>query len=255
MLPRTLVEAIRYFSDPEVAHGFMVKLRWPNGVECPHCGSSEIRYISTRRLWECKTRHPRRQFSYKVGTIFEDSPLGLDVWLPAIWMIANCKNGVSSHEMARSLGVTLKTAWFMLHRIRLAMQPGSSASSPARSRRMKPSSAGGLATCTPASGRPRGAARSERKSCSASWSARARSAPSTSRTTSGAPSLRRSRGPVEPGSDVYTDDLASNVGLAPEYVHDVIDHPERYVDGRIHTNGLEKNWRFRTCEGSQPGRA
>ena len=123
--PRTLGEAIRYFSDPDVCLDFMVSLRWPNGVACPTCGSIDPRFISTRRLWECKSKHAKRQFSIKVGTIFEDSPIGLDKWLAAIWMIANAKNGVSSYEISRSIGVTQKTAWFMLHRIRLAMQTDS----------------------------------------------------------------------------------------------------------------------------------
>src|SRR5438876_10060701 len=100
----------------------MVEARWPKGVACPTCGAPDPRFISTRRLWECRMKHPRRQFSVKVGTIFEDSPLGLDKWLPALWMLANCKNGISSYELGRDLKVTQKTAWFMLSRIRLAMQ-------------------------------------------------------------------------------------------------------------------------------------
>jgi transposase-like protein len=120
-LPTTLVEAIRYFSDPDTCLATVVMLRWPNGVKCPTCGSQEVRFIQTRRVWECKTKHPRRQFSAKTGTIFEDSPLPLDKWVCAIWMIANAKNGISSYEVHRGIGVTQKTAWFMLHRIRLAV--------------------------------------------------------------------------------------------------------------------------------------
>lgn len=123
--PQTLTEAIRYFADPDVALTTMVELRWPEGVHCPICGRADVRFIATRRVWECKEKHPRRQFSAKVGTIFEDSPLGLDKWFAAVWMIANCKNGVSSYEIHRAIGVTQKSAWFMLHRIRLAMQTGS----------------------------------------------------------------------------------------------------------------------------------
>src|SRR5882762_9675465 len=122
--PKTLLEAIKYFADPNVAHETMVSLRWPNGVHCPTCGRTDVRFISTRRLWECKEKHPRRQFSAKVGTIFEDSPIDLGKWFAAVWMVANCKNGVSSYEIHRALGVTQKTAWFMDHRIRLAMQSG-----------------------------------------------------------------------------------------------------------------------------------
>ena len=120
--PKTLQQAIIYFADPDNCLNFMVARRWPNGVECPTCGSEEVRFISTRWMWECKGKHPRKQFSVKVGTILEDSPLPLDKWLIAVWMVANCKNGVSSYEVARTLGVTQKSAWFMLHRIRLAMQ-------------------------------------------------------------------------------------------------------------------------------------
>lgn len=123
-IPKTLQDAIRSFSDPDICLSFMVGIRWPNGITCPRCGSAEVRFIGTRRLWECKTTHPKRQFSVKVGTIFEDSPISLEKWLAAIWMLANAKNGVSSYEVHRSLGVTQKTAWFMLHRIRLAMQTG-----------------------------------------------------------------------------------------------------------------------------------
>src|SRR5260221_648444 len=120
--PRTLQQAILYFADPDNCLNFMVERRWPNGVECPTCGRKDVRFISTRRMWECKVQHSRKQFSCKVGTIFEDSALPLAKWLIAIWMIANCKNGVSSYEIGRALGVTQKSAWFMLHRIRLAMQ-------------------------------------------------------------------------------------------------------------------------------------
>jgi transposase-like protein len=123
--PQTLMEAVRHFADPEVTHNTMVELRWPSGVHCPTCGRVDVRFIATRRMWECKEKHPKKQFSSKVGTIFEDSPLSLDKWFVAIWQIANCKNGVSSYELARAIGVTQKTAWFMRHRIRLAMQIGS----------------------------------------------------------------------------------------------------------------------------------
>src|SRR5688572_20127791 len=121
-LPKTLIEAVTYFSDPDDCLNYVVARRWPNGVTCPTCGSADVSFIPTRRIWECKAKHGKRQFSVKVGTIFEDSPLGLNKWLPAVWMIANCKNGVSSWEIHRSIGVTQKTAWFMLQRIRLAMQ-------------------------------------------------------------------------------------------------------------------------------------
>src|SRR5436190_8894581 len=121
--PRTLTEAIRYFSDFNNCRDYMVPRRWVNGVvTCPVCGGASVYFDASRKGWECKTRHPKRKFTLKTGTVFEDSPLGLDKWLPCVWMIVNMKNGVSSHEIKRALGVTQKTAWFMLHRVRLAMQ-------------------------------------------------------------------------------------------------------------------------------------
>jgi len=121
--PRTLQEAIRYFTDFDNCQKFMIEMRWPDGkVRCPTCNAEKVTYLEKARLWKCYAKHPRAKFSLKVGTIFEDSPIGLDKWLPAMWLIANCKNGISSYEIARGLGVTQKTAWFMDHRIRLAMQ-------------------------------------------------------------------------------------------------------------------------------------
>src|SRR5262245_32832044 len=122
--PRTLLAAIRFFADPENCRAFMVAMRWPDGVTCPRCGSKEVAYLENARVWKCRGKHKAQKFSAKVGTIMEDSPIGLDKWLPAIWLIVNCKNGVSSYEVHRALGVTQKTAWFLLQRIRLAMQEG-----------------------------------------------------------------------------------------------------------------------------------
>ena len=125
MEPKTLQAAILYFNNPDNCLDFLSIRRWPNGVVCPTCNSKEARFLRTRRLWECKSKHPKRQFSIKVGSIFEDSALPLDKWLTAIWLIANAKNGISSYEIHRSLGVTQKAAWFMLHRIRVALRAGS----------------------------------------------------------------------------------------------------------------------------------
>src|SRR5713226_3551280 len=123
--PKTLQKAIIYFSNPDNCLAYLIARRWPNGVICPTCGRTDVTFLAKQRKWQCKTTHQRRQFSIKTGTIFEDSPLGLDKWLTAVWMITNCKNGVSSYEVHRAIGVTQKTAWFMVHRIRLAMQTGS----------------------------------------------------------------------------------------------------------------------------------
>jgi transposase-like protein len=122
--PKTLIEAIRYFSDPDFCRNFLASLRWPDGVTCPTCQSKEVTFMASRGLWQCKSKHPKRQFSVKVGTIFEDSAAPLDKWLAVIWLVANAKNGISSYEVHRAVGVTQKTGWFMLSRIRLAMQTG-----------------------------------------------------------------------------------------------------------------------------------
>ena len=123
--PETLLEAVRFFSDYQNCHTFMVRLRWPDGhVTCPRCGSDNVNYLPNARVFKCFQKHPCQKFSLKVGTVFEDSPIGLDKWLPVMWMLANCKNGVSSWEIHRAIGVTQKTAWFMLQRARLAMQDG-----------------------------------------------------------------------------------------------------------------------------------
>src|SRR5205809_3884168 len=122
--PETLLEAVSYFSNPENAFQFFKEIRWPNGVRCPRCGSDNVTFLENAKVWKCRTPHLKQKFSAKVGTIFEDSPIGLEKWLPAMWLASNCKNGISSYESHRALGVTQKTAWFMLQRIRLAMQEG-----------------------------------------------------------------------------------------------------------------------------------
>src|SRR5271166_3951194 len=120
--PKSLQEAILYFSNPDNCLDHLVARRWPNGVVCPTCGSTKVNFSASRRIWQCGSHHAKRQFSVKVGTIFEDSPIGLDKWLAATWMLTNCKNGISSYEVGRALRVTQKSAWFMMHRIRLALQ-------------------------------------------------------------------------------------------------------------------------------------
>ena len=123
--PETLQQAIIYFADEERAHKFMCGMRWPDGVvKCPRCESKKVAFIATRRIWKCKACESHQQFSIKVGTVMEDSPIKLDKWLCAFWLIANAKNGISSYEIMRALGVTQKTGWFLLHRIRLSMQRG-----------------------------------------------------------------------------------------------------------------------------------
>ena len=121
--PETLQQAIRYFTDPDVCLAAAVQLRWQGKpITCPTCGSQTVHFIATRWIWRCSEQHDRRQFSVKIGTIMEDSPIGLDKWMVAIWLLASAKNGISSYELGRSIGITQKSAWFMNHRIRLAMQ-------------------------------------------------------------------------------------------------------------------------------------
>jgi transposase-like protein len=118
--PKTLADAVVYFADADNSLKYLAEKRWKNGVECPYCDAKSPMFLATRRIWKC--RSCRKQFSIKVGTIFEDSPIPLNKWLAAMWLIANCKNGVSSYEISRDLGLTQKTTWFMLHRVREAMQ-------------------------------------------------------------------------------------------------------------------------------------
>src|SRR5437660_846761 len=121
--PKTLQRAIQFFGDFENCRQFMIAVRWPDGkVRCPYCDSEKVTYLANARLYRCYGDHPKQKFSLKVGTVFEDSPIALEKWLPAVWLVVNCKNGISSYELHRALGVTQKSAWFMLHRIRLAMQ-------------------------------------------------------------------------------------------------------------------------------------
>ncbi len=249
--PQTLIEAIRYFSDPDVCQDFIVSLRWSDGtVSCPTCGREDVRYIATRRIWECKDKHAKRQFSVKVGTIFEDSPIPLDKWLAAIWIIANAKNGVSSYEMHRSIGVTQKTAWFMLHRIRLAMQSESFDKMDGEIEADE-TFVGGAARfmhqyrIDRGKGKARGPIGKtavfgllERHGPDGHSRVRAKVMPNTRRTAL-IPEVRKN---VERGSEVYTDAYRSYILLRGEFQHQVIDHAEKYVEGKVHTNGVENFW-------------
>src|ERR1700744_2283542 len=121
-IPQSLLQATRYFADPDVCVDFVAALRWPDGIECPHCDGKRVSYLTSRRIWKCMNKECQKQFSAKTGTVFEDSPISLDKWLTAVWLVVNCKNGVSSYEIAKDLKGTQKSAWFMLHRIRLALK-------------------------------------------------------------------------------------------------------------------------------------
>lgn len=244
-LPQTQLEAIRYFGNPETCHEFIVNMRWPKGVECPHCKSQNVgKFSGKRRVANCKAC--KRQFTAKLGTIFEDSPLGLDKWLPAVWMIVNAKNGISSCELGRSLGVTQKTAWHMGHRIRLALHAGSF------------EKLSGIVESdeTFIGGRSRFMHKA-RKKLQSGWKGMTPVQGLLERTAGGKPSrvklkvLKTTRKHevqgnvrehVVKGSEVHTDALRSYIGMDADYVHKVVDHAICYAKDNVHTNGLENFW-------------
>lgn len=242
--PKTLQEAIQYFTDPENCRAYVAAKRWPNGVICPTCGSRKVSFLKAQLRWQCSSHHPKRQFSVKVGTIFEDSPLGLDKWLPCIWLITNCKNGVSSWEIHRALGVTQKTAWFMLHRARLAHQGkmggklggevevdesfigGKARNMHVAKRRQKITSPGPKDKVAVMGMIQRGG------------SVRAFVVPDNKRKHLQPRILEH----IEAGSAIFTDELKSYRGLDSDYQHQVIDHAVEYVRGNVHTNTAENFW-------------
>jgi transposase-like protein len=249
--PTTLQAAIVYFSDPDVAFDEMVRFRWPDGVvKCPTCGSAEVYFTESRRIWQCKEKHTKRQFSVKVGSIMEDSPIGIDKWLTAVWLITNAKNGISSYELARALGITQKSAWFMLHRIRLAMQDedGGKLNGTVE---VDETYIGGAARFMHASKRKRyrpGRALNNKVAVMALLERHRKDDGGSRVRTRVLAGLKRHhvqphvRQNVEPGSNLHTDAFYSYAGLNDQFVHNVIDHAEAYVDGQVHTNGCENFW-------------
>lgn len=251
--PETLLEAIQYFSTGDNAFEYLKRLRWPKGVTCPRCGTDKVTFLEKRKIWQCRCCKEKRQFSVKVGTIFEDSQLPLGKWFAAMWMIANCKNGVSSYEVHRALGVTQKTAWFMLHRIRTAMKAQSIVIEKIRGVvEADESYIGGLArnmhentkvrrgiTGTGMKGKTAVMGLLERHSEKGHSRVVADVVPGrvTKRALVG-----RVRKYVLEGSEVHTDALNHYKALQEEYNHKVVDHAECYVKGNVHTNGLENFW-------------
>lgn len=248
--PTTAIQAIRYFAVPQNCHDFMVKMRWQDGVKCAHCGSKKVGKFSRKRLVSnCKDC--KKQFSVKVGTIFEDSPLGLDKWLPAVWMIVNAKNGISSCELHRALGVTQKTAWYMGHRIRLALEKGSF-------RKMggivqvDESFIGGAARFMHKKAKERrGIVQGsqthksivmgllQRHNSKKGHSViRAEVIPFVGRKEM----LSKVRKYVLKSSEVHTDSASHYDELDQDFAHKVVDHAEAYVKDGVHTNGLENFW-------------
>jgi transposase-like protein len=232
--PKTLQEAIQYFSDFENCQQFMIANRWEDGkVRCPQCGSLEVNYLPNARVWKCYEKHPRQKFSLKVGTVFEDSPIPLEKWLPAVWLIVSCKNGISSYEVASALGITQKSAWFMMHRIRKAMQSGSF---------RKLSGDGGEVEAdeTFIGGKARNMHLSKRQRRITGTGGKDKTAVMGILERGGevrtvvVGSRRKQvlqaevKKHVEAGAALYTDALLSYDGLAGDYAHQVIDHATRY---------------------------
>jgi transposase-like protein len=242
--PRTLQAAILYFSDLDTCITFMAQIRWPDGVTCPYCESKAVSYLSTRRKWKCMNKACHKQFSVKVGTVMEDSPIGLDKWLAAVWMITNAKNGISSYEIHRALGVTQKTGWFLLHRIRLAMQTGTFEKLSGQveadetyigglARNMHRDKREAKITGTGGAGKVAVMGLLERNG-----KVRAKVISNATSETLHA----EVRSNVEAGAELFTDGHRGYNGLHADYIHQVIDHAEKYVDGQIHTNSIENFW-------------
>ena len=243
--PKTLQEAILYFADFENCKKFMMELRWPDGiVRCPQCGSDTVSYLAKARVWKCYTPHPCAKFSLKTRTIFEDSPLPLDKWVAAVWLIVDCKNGISSYEVARDLGVSQKSAWHMMHRIRFALHGGS----------FEKFSGEVEADETFIGGKARNMHIAQRKRRITGTGGKDKTAVMGILERGGKvrtiviPNRKKSalqaevRKHVEAGAALYTDALLSYEGLEGDYAHMVVDHAVQYVDGRVHTNGLENFW-------------
>lgn len=244
--PANLRDAMRFFSDPDFAHQFFVQLRWPNGVKCIACESDNVAFYASRRVFQC--RECRRQFTAKLGTVFEDSAIPLEKWLPALWLLVNAKNGISSYELARALGVTQKTAWFMLGRIRLAMETVGFSKwggeveideayigglsrfmhKKARKRKILSRGTGGKVAVAGVLRRgPKGKSR-----------IRAAVVPDTTRAQMNAFATTH----IVPGAELFTDSSASYLDFKNYFVHQAIDHAVAYAKGRIHTNSLENFW-------------
>jgi transposase-like protein len=241
--PKNLLDAVRYFSDLKVCNAYMRSIKWPDGpIVCPDCGADGCYELSSRPVLKC--RGCKKQFSYKVGTIFEDSPLGLDKWFVAVWAIANAKNGISSHELGRALGVTQKSAWFMLHRVREAMRTGDFRKLSGTVESDETFIGGAAANMhkhirdKKIRGRGSVGKRIVHGLLERGGEVRAKVVDSTeAKDLQG--EIRRN---VEKGSAVYTDALLAYRGLEDTFIHEFIDHTIEYVRDRVHTNGLENFW-------------
>ena len=243
--PKTLQEAVLFFGDADNCLNYMAARRWPNGVICPTCGRDDVVFLSNQKKWQCKSVHPKRQFTVKVGTIFEDSPLGLDKWLIAVWMITNCKNGISSYEVHRAIGVTQKTAWFMIHRIRKAMECGSFEKLSGEIE-CDETYIGGKSKNMHAKRRKEMKIRRGYEEKTGVMGMLQRSGKVKAKVIKHADTktlLGLINDNVETGSVVMTDDHGGYRNMSHEdYIHEVINHAVEYVRGNIHTNSIENFW-------------
>ena len=249
--PKTLRDAILFFSDYDNCHRAVSEIRWPDGVvRCPHCGSEKVTYLENARRWKCYAKHAKPQFSLKVGTIFEDSAIPLQKWLPALWLLTGCKNGISSYELARALGVTQKSAWFMLSRLRLALQSrhGGKMSGhveldetfiggKARNMHYGKRKRMGITQGKSMAGKVAVFGLLERHGNNGSQ-IRLAQIPNNKRRHL----MPHVANHVALGATIHTDSLPSYESLKTDFTHKVIDHAEAYVDGEVHTNGLENFW-------------
>jgi len=244
--PKSLQEAIVHFSNPDNCIAYLAAKRWPNGVICPTCGSEKVSAFNPqRRTWKCSKHHSKREFSVKVGSLCEDSAIGLDKWLTALWMLTNCKNGISSCELARDLDVTQKTAWFMLHRIRLALQDEAFGGKMSGEVEVDETFIGGKARNMHLSERQRRITGTGGKDKTIVFGmlerdGRIRAKVMTDRKRESLQAEIKEH--VKVGTALYSDEWVAYKGLETDYQHQVVDHAMKYVDGRVHTNGLENFW-------------
>jgi transposase-like protein len=254
---KTLQQAIIHFSDAENCREFMANLRWPDGKpKCPVCGSENVSYLPNAKVYKCfaKPAHDKVKFSLKVGTIFEESPIGLEKWLPVMWLIVNCKNGVSSWEIHRAIGVTQKTAWFMLQRARLAMQDDLTGGMLGGEVEVDETFIGGKARNMHKdrkerikNGRRHAGPLDNKTIVLGILQRETEGKPKTVRATviseRSKPTMQAEVGAhVAPGSNVYTDEHGYHWGKGDPFIHQMVNHLENYVDGQVHTNGLENFW-------------
>lgn len=243
--PKTLQDAVLFFADPVNCREYLVARRWPNGVVCPRCGSKNVLFLEKYNRWHCREKHPAPQFTLKTKTIMEDSPLGLDKWLMAMWLLANCKNGISSYELSRAMHITQKSAWFLLNRIRLGMQDELTGGSLGGEVEVDETFIGGKARNMHKDRKRRAQLAGGQKGDKSvvlgmlQRGGKVRASVVPDRTRASIQPLIR--GNVEPGTQIHSDEHGSNWRM-DEYEHMIVNHLEAYVDGNVHTNGMENFW-------------